>query len=111
MHIINKNQIMDNVLSYDEYNVDVSLSEGLLTLEFIKLLMEEEHMAGMDYIDEGFSFSKRIPGTMTPDNTARFVPGENDSSMTNTKIFSDEDPKKFKYYVQRLEKSGIYQLV
>ena len=98
---------MDNVLSYDEYNVDVSLSEGLLTLEFIKLLMEEEHMAGMDYIDEGFSFSKRIPGTMTPDNTARFVPGENDSSMTNTKIFSDEDPKKFKYYVQRLEKSGI----
>ena len=46
---------MKNILTFDEYNVDISLSEGLFTVDFIYMLMEEEHRLGMDCIDEGFS--------------------------------------------------------
>ena len=87
---------MDNILSFDEYN-DFSLSEGLFTIDFITLLMEEEHRLGLDCIDEGFSFSKKGSG---------FIAGKNDTEMSNTKIFSDKG-KKFEYHIQRLEKSGI----
>jgi len=97
---------MENILSFDEYN-DFSLSEGLFTIDFIHLLMEEEHRLGLDCIDvdEGFSLSQKIPGKRESDRTARFVPGKNDNEMTTTKIFTDE--KKFNYYPQKLEKSGI----
>lgn len=96
---------MENILTFDEYN-DFSLSEGLFTIDFIYLLMEEEHRLGLDNIDEGFSFSQRIPGTKKFDNTAKFVPGKNDNTLTTTKIFAD-GTKKFNYYPQKLEKSGI----
>ena len=38
---------MENILTFDEYN-DFSLSEGLFTIDFIYLLMEEEHRLGLD---------------------------------------------------------------
>lgn len=87
---------MDNILTFDEYN-DFSLSEGLFTIDFITILMEEEHRLGLDYIDEGFSFSKKSSG---------FIAGKNDTDLSNTKIFSDKG-KKFEYHIQKLEKSGI----
>lgn len=86
---------MENILSFDEYN-DFSLSEGLSTIDFIYLLMEEEHRLGLDCIDEGFTFSKKGSG---------FAAGEHDNNITTTKIFTDD--KKFNYYPQKLEKSGI----
>lgn len=96
---------MNNVLTYDEYNLDLSLSEGFSTIELICLLMEEEHMLGMDCIDEGFSYAQRIPGTRHFDSTAKFSPGKFDTDVSNTKIFTDD--KKFSYHIQKLEKSGI----
>ena len=88
---------MKNILTFDEYNVDISLSEGLFTVDFIYLLMEEEHRLGMECIDEGFSNAGGV---------SRFVPGKNDSELNNTKIFA-EGTKDFKYYVQHLHKSDI----
>ena len=88
---------MKNILTFDEYNVDISLSEGLFTVDLIYLLMEEEHRLGMDCIDEGFSNAGGV---------SRFVPGKNDSKLNNTKIFA-EGTKDFKYYVQHLPKSDI----
>ena len=88
---------MKNILTFDEYNVDISLSEGLFTVDFIYMLMEEEHRLSMDCIDEGFSNAGGV---------SRFVPGKNDSKLNNTKIFA-EGTKDFKYYVQHLPKSDI----
>ena len=98
---------MENILSFEEYT-DFSLSEGLYTIDFIRLLMEEEPRLGMDCIDvdEGFTYSERIPGTKKWRNIARFVPGKNDNTLTSTKIFAD-GTKKFNYFPQKLEKSGI----
>ena len=86
---------MENILTFDEYN-DFSLSEGLFTIDFIYLLMEEEHRLGLDNIEEGFTFSKKGSG---------FAAGQHDNEMTTTRMFTDE--KKFNYYPQKLEKSGI----
>ena len=88
---------MENILTFDEYNVDLTTSEGLFTIDLIYLLMEEEHRLGLDVIDEGFSNAGGV---------SRFTPGKNDSKLNNTKIFAN-GTKEFKYYVQPLPKSGI----
>lgn len=97
--------IMENILSYEDFNLDLCLSEGFSTLEMIELLMYEEHRLGLDEIDEGFSIGKRIPGTRQSDNTARFIPGENNTKNSNTIIFNSD--KTFAYHKKILEKSGV----
>ena len=94
------------ILTYEEffcyYNfIDES---NISTMEFIKLLMEEEKENGYDLVDcdEGWSFGSR---GRSSDKTFKFTPGKNDTDVTSTEIFNDD--KKFKYYEVLLPKSGI----
>ena len=95
---------MENIKTYDEF-MDEYFNESLSTIEFIELLMEEEHNLGLDKIDiceEGWSFGNRGRGS---DKTFRFTPGKNDTDFTSTEIFNDD--KKFKYNEVLLPKSNI----
>lgn len=94
---------MNNILSYDDFNIDLTLSEGLSTIDFISILMEAEMMEDMNDIDEGFTEFERIPGTRQYKNKTSFAPGKNDTDDTNTKIFK-KDGKTFSYHKQLLEK-------
>lgn len=94
---------MENIKTYDEF-VDEYFNESLSTIDFIELLMEEEHNLGLDtdVCEEGWSFGNRGRGS---DKTFRFTPGKNDTDSTSTEIFNDD--KKFKYNEVLLPKSNI----
>ena len=95
-----------NILTFEEYfnNYDFVDESNISTMEFIKLLMEEEHENGYDLADcyEGWSFGTRGRGS---DRTFKFTAGKNDTDVTSTEIFNDD--KKFKYHEVLLPKSGI----
>lgn len=95
---------MKHIKTYDEFNEENLVSERLSPIDFIRLLMEEEHELGYDVVDcdEGWSFGTK---GRNGDRTFRFVPGKNDTDVTSTEIFNDD--KKFKYHEVLLPKSGI----
>jgi hypothetical protein len=95
---------MKHIKTYDEFNEENLVSERLSPIDFIRLLMEEEHELGYDVVDcdEGWSFGSK---GRNGDKTFRFVPGKNDTDVTSTEIFNDD--KKFKYHEVLLPKSGI----
>lgn len=95
---------MKHIKTYDEFNEENLISERLSPIDFIRLLMEEEHELGYDVVDcdEGWSFGSK---GRNGDKTFRFVPGKNDTDVTSTEIFNDD--KKFKYHEVLLPKSGI----
>lgn len=94
---------MNNILKFDEYNISLLLSEGILTIEFIDLLIDEEKR--IENVCEGFSFAKRKEDGDWERITS-FTPGKHDTEDVNTKIFS-KDKTKFAYHIQKLEKSDI----
>lgn len=95
-----------HILTYEEFFCDYNFIDenNISTMEFIKLLMEEEKENGYDLVDcdEGWSFGSRGRGS---DKTFKFTPGKNDTDVTSTEIFNDD--KKFKYHEVLLPKSGI----
>lgn len=94
-----------NILTYEEFFNDYDLvTESISPLDFIQILMEEEHESGYDLVecDEGWSFGSRGRGS---DKTFKFTPGKNDTDVTSTEIFNDD--KKFKYHEVLLPKSGV----
>ena len=94
-----------NILTYEEFFNDYDLvSESISSLDFIQMLIEEEHENGYDLVecDEGWSFGSRGRGS---DRTFKFTPGKNDTDVTSTEIFNDD--KKFKYHEVLLPKSGV----
>ena len=98
-----------NILTYEEFFNDydfIGESNNFSSLEFINLLMEEEHENGYDCdlveCDEGWSFGSKGRGS---DRTFKFTPGKNDTDVTSTEIFNDD--KKFKYHEVLLPKSGV----
>lgn len=94
-----------NILTYEEFFNDYDLvTESISSLDFIQILMEEEHESGYDLVecDEGWSFGSRGRGS---DKTFKFTPGKNDTDVTSTEIFNDD--KKFKYHEVLLPKSGV----
>lgn len=95
---------MKHIKTYDEFNEENLVSERLSPIDFIRLLMEEEHELGYDVVDcdEGWSFGSK---GRNGDKTFRFVPGKNDTDVASTEIFNDD--KKFKYHEVLLPKSGI----
>lgn len=95
---------MDNIKTYDEY-IEDTMNETLTSLDFIKLLMEEEHNVGYDTLEEGWSFGSIGGRGHSGDRTFKFVPGKNDTDYTSTEIFNDD--KKFKYHEVLLPKSNI----
>ena len=94
-----------NILTYEEFFNDYDLvSENISSLDFIQMLIEEEHENGYNLIecDEGWSFGSRGRGS---NKTFKFTPGKNDTDVTSTEIFNDD--KKFKYHEVLLPKSGV----
>lgn len=95
-----------HILTYEEFFCDYNFIDesNISTMDFIKLLMEEEKENGYDLVDcdEGWSFGSRGRGS---DKTFKFTPGKNDTDVTSTEIFNDD--KKFKYHEVLLPKSGI----
>lgn len=96
-----------NVLTYEEFFSDCDfIGESISSLDFIKMLIEEEHENGYDLdvveCDEGWSFGSRGRNS---DRTFKFTPGKNDTDITSTEIFNDD--KKFKYHEVLLPKSGV----
>lgn len=95
-----------HILTYEEFFCDYNFIDesNISTMEFIKLLMEEEKENGYDLVDcdEGWSFGSR---GRSSDKTFKFTPGKNDTDVTSTEIFNSD--KKFKYYEVLLPKSGI----
>lgn len=95
-----------HILTYEEFFCDYTFIDesNISTMDFIKLLMEEEKENGYDLVDcdEGWSFGSRGRGS---DKTFKFTPGKNDTDVTSTEIFNDD--KKFKYHEVLLPKSGI----
>ena len=98
---------MKNIKTFDEF-FDNDMNEMLSSMEFIELLMEEEHNLGYDTIDvcdEGWSFGSIGGRGHSGDRTFKFAPGKNDTNQTSTEIFNDD--KKFKYHEVLLPKSNI----
>ena len=95
-----------NILTYEEFLNDCNFIDenNISSLDFIKMLIEEEHENGYDLIDcdEGWSVGSRGRNS---DKTFRFTPGKNDTDITSTEIFNDD--KKFKYHEVLLPKSGV----
>lgn len=96
-----------NILTYEEFFNDYDfIGESISSLDFIQMLIEEEHENGYDYdlvdCDEGWSFGSRGRGS---DRTFKFTPGKNDTDITSTEIFNDD--KRFKYHEVLLPKSGV----
>jgi hypothetical protein len=95
-----------HILTYEEFFCDYNFIDesNISTMDFIKLLMEEEKENGYDLVDcdEGWSFGSR---GRSSDKTFKFTPGKNDTDVTSTEIFNDD--KKFKYHEVLLPKSGI----
>lgn len=95
-----------HILTYDEFFNDCNFIDesSISSLDFIKMLIEEEHENGYDSIecDEGWSFGTRGRNS---DRTFKFTPGKNDTDVTSTEIFNDD--KKFKYHEVLLPKSGV----
>lgn len=95
-----------HILTYEEFFCDYTFIDesNISTMDFIKLLMEEEKENGYDLVDcdEGWSFGSR---GRSSDKTFKFTPGKNDTDVTSTEIFNDD--KKFKYHEVLLPKSGI----
>ena len=95
---------MKNLKTFDEYT-DNSERESMSQMDFISLLMDEEHFLGYDDIEvfeEGWSFGNRGRGS---DRVFRFTPGKNDTEQTSTEIFNQD--RKFKYHEVLLPKSGV----
>ena len=93
---------MKYIKTFDEFIDTETFDERLSIMDFIELLLEEEHNSGYDNIDEGWSFGSRGRGS---DRTFKFTPGKNDTDITSTEIFNDD--KKFKYHEILLPKSGV----
>lgn len=93
---------MEYLKTLDEFIDTETLDERLSTMDFIELLIKEEHELGYDNIDEGWSFGSK---GRNGDKTFKFTPGKNDTDITSTEIFNDD--KKFKYYEVLLPKSGV----
>jgi hypothetical protein len=96
-----------NILTYEEFFNDIDfIDENISSLDFVQLLIEEEHENGYDLdlveCDEGWSFGSKGRGS---DKTFKFTPGKNDTDVTSTEIFNDD--KKFKYHEVLLPKSGV----
>lgn len=95
-----------HILTYDEFFCDYNFIDesNISSMEFIKLLMEEEKENVYDLVDcdEGWSFGTKGRNS---DRTFKFTPGKNDTDVTSTEIFNDD--KKFKYHEVLLPKSGI----
>jgi hypothetical protein len=66
-----------HILTYEEFFCDYNFIDesNISTMEFIKLLMEEEKENGYDLVDcdEGWSFGSRGRGS---DRTFKFTPGK-----------------------------------
>ena len=95
-----------HILTYEEFFTDFNFIDenNISSLDFIKMLIEEEQENGYDLIDcnEGWSFGTRGRNS---DRTFKFTPGKNDTDVTSTEIFNDD--KKFKYHEVLLPKSGV----
>ena len=84
-----------NILTYEEFLNDCYFIDEsrISSIDFIKMLIEEEHENGYDLIDcdEGWSVGSRGRNS---DRTFKFTPGKNDTDITSTEIFNED--KKFK---------------
>ena len=95
-----------HILTYEEFFTDFNFIDenNISSLDFIKMLIEEEQENGYDLIDcnEGWSFGSKGRNS---DRTFKFTPGKNDTDVTSTEIFNED--KKFKYHEVLLPKSGV----